>query len=77
MWPPNLYDTGMRDNENLWIATKFSWRLEVRWDGLCGKYVCRAVQGAENPYEARTLDYPHEVIEWLGEWFTRLADAKP
>jgi hypothetical protein len=63
---------------DLWSAAKLSWRIDVIWRGDLGKYRCAAVkdEDEDNPREARTFDYPHEVVEWLGQWFTRLASAK-
>jgi hypothetical protein len=63
---------------DLWSATKLSWQLQVLWRGDIGKYRCRVVKDDEGgrPREDRTFDYPHEVVEWLGECFTRLAQAR-
>lgn len=62
----------------LWIATKGHWKLEVRWRGDHGKFLCRAVRvdDPQNPAEARTFDYPHEVVDWIGSWGTRLGNVR-
>jgi len=61
---------------DLWVATRTNQRLEVRWRGDHGKYLCRVYLDAaaddEAPTEARTFDYPHEVINWLGLWFQNI-----
>ena len=61
-----------------WKARKGSWALEVRWRGDHALFVCRAVKDGneESPMEHRTFTYPHEVVEWLGIWFTQLTKAR-
>ncbi|GAG23398.1 unnamed protein product, partial [marine sediment metagenome] len=60
-----------------WTATKLGWRLQVLWRGDQAKFYCRAGRiGEDDVREARLFDYPHEVVEWMGRWFTQLAQAK-
>lgn len=64
---------------DLWAATRQDQKLEVRWRGDHGKYLCRVYLNSENeeePTEARTFDYPHEVINWLGLWFQNIGPFK-
>ena len=62
----------------LWSATKLSWQLKIRWMGNHAKYHCWVLQheNEDEPREALTFDYPHEVVDWLGKWFAHLAQAK-
>jgi hypothetical protein len=61
----------------LWMARKGPWTLEVRWRGDLAKFFCRLLREDESePREARTFDYPHEVVEWVGTWFAQLARAR-
>jgi len=48
--------------------------LEVAWWPHQGTYMCRYVVGRnwEEPREMRHMDYPHEVVAWVGSWFKRL-----
>ena len=61
-----------------WVGRKGSWQLEVRWRGDQALFICRAVKDGneESPMEHRTFSYPHEVVEWLGIWFSQLARAR-
>jgi len=55
-----------------WTATRGQQKLEVRWRCNHGAYLCRVfldLEDEENPHEARTFDYPHEVLDWLARWF--------
>lgn len=60
---------------SVWAASCDDKRLEVRWMGNHAKYFCRAYMAAtdaESPTEARSFDYPHEVIDWLTMWFQHM-----
>lgn len=48
--------------------------LEVAWWPVQAKYMCRYVVGLnwEEPRELRHMDYPHEVVTWVGQWFKLL-----
>ena len=64
----------------LWTATRGEQKLEIRWMGNHAKYFCRAYLKAgddENPDEATIVDYPHEVVDWLGRWFQNLGAPAP
>jgi hypothetical protein len=68
-------DYGPGYEGKLWTAYRGDQRLEVRWMGNHAKYFCRvflAPGDLENPTEARTFDYPHEVIDWLAMWFQNM-----
>ena len=61
-----------------WMATKGDWKIEVVWRGDHAKYLCRTsrISDPENPMEARTFTYPHEVVDWIGVWGAQLARAR-
>jgi len=63
---------------DVWIARKLSWRIEVVWRGDIGRFRCRVIKNEEvdRPRDDRMFDYPHEVVEWVGNCFARLAQAK-
>lgn len=69
-------ETGCRGE--LWMATKGDWKLEVVWRGDHAKYLCRTVRlsDRDNPVEARTFDYPHEVVDWIGMWGAQLTRVR-
>ena len=58
-----------------WSASKGPWTLNVVWAGDQGKFWCSAMhtESPTEPREMTSLDYPHEVIEWLGTWNARVA----
>ena len=60
----------------LWSAYRGDREVQVRWMGNHGKFFCRAYanqKDPENPLDARSFDYPHEVIDWLAMWFQNLS----
>lgn len=59
----------------LWYAERGNQRLELRWMGKQGKYICRVYltqTDLENPHESVTFDYPHEVLDWVMMWLQNL-----
>lgn len=62
---------------DLWTASKRSWRLEIRWRGDHAMYHCRAFRVGDDRYrEARSFEYPHEVVDWMSIWFAQLTNVK-
>ena len=46
--------------------------LKILWVPSAAKYLCEHWVGDEEPREARTFNYPHEVVEWLQMWVNRI-----
>ena len=52
--------------------------LEVRWVPEQHLYVCRSVFNGDtdNPRDQAAIQYPHEIIMWLGGWFKQIRKLK-
>ena len=72
-----LVDGPGTSEDDVWQAAtmvgKEHYILDVGWWPHNKKYVCRMILNKdwEQPQEVRTLDYPHEVVVWVGTWFKR------
>jgi len=74
----SLVDEGLTTSEeDVWQAGtqvgEDNYTLDVGWWPHNKKYVCRLVLNRdwEQPQEVVTLDYPHEVVTWIGSWFKK------
>ena len=60
-----------------WSATRESggdvFRLEIMWVPTVSKYLVRYYKNEDlEALEARTLTYPHQVLEWLQRWIAKV-----
>jgi len=66
------------DQEDPWLAKLTIGEevhlLEIAWWPKQSVYMCRYVVDLnwEEPREVMHLNYPHEIVTWVGQWFQRL-----
>jgi hypothetical protein len=64
-------------DQGAWTATRViidrSHALKVTWEADKSQYLCcYTVNESPEPQEIMALDYPHEVVNWVGRWYKKL-----